>query len=117
MPGLKTIHPGRPLQLGFIGGGLSSAIGPAHFSACRLDGRWELVAGSFSRRGEINMATAEAWHISKDRVYQSWQGMVTDEIEKLDSCQRVVGSSLYCRFYEKNERNKWQDISLNFSSL
>ena len=37
MPGLKTIHPGRPLQLGFIGGGLSSAIGPAHFSACRLD--------------------------------------------------------------------------------
>ena len=85
MPRFKTIHPGRPLQLGFIGGGLSSAIGPAHFSACRLDGRWELVAGSFSRSVEINLATAEAWHISKDRVYQSWQGMVTDEIEKLDA--------------------------------
>lgn len=39
------------------------------------------------------------------------------EFDKLDECQRVIGSSLYCRVYLKNEKNKWEDISLNFSAL
>jgi|GEM_PF-545291 len=39
------------------------------------------------------------------------------EFDKLDECQRVIGSSLYCRVYVKDEKNKWQDISLNFSAL
>lgn len=39
------------------------------------------------------------------------------EFDKLDECQRVIGSSLYCRFYQKDDKNKWQDVSLNFSSL
>ena len=54
---------------------------------------------------------------AKKEAKELGEQSIIDEIEKLDSCQRVVGSSLYCRFYEKNERNKWQDISLNFSSL
>ncbi len=43
-----------PLKLGFIGGGLSSSIGPTHYAACQLDGRWQLVSGFFSRNKEIN---------------------------------------------------------------
>lgn len=39
------------------------------------------------------------------------------QFDKLDECQRVIGSSLYCRVYVKDSKNKWQDISLNFSSL
>ncbi|OBX17747.1 MULTISPECIES: DUF3164 family protein [Bizionia] len=37
--------------------------------------------------------------------------------DKLDECQTVIGSSLYCRIYARDDKNKWQDISLNFSSL
>lgn len=39
------------------------------------------------------------------------------QFDKLDECQTVIGSSLYCRVYVRDEKNKWQDISLNFSSL
>lgn len=37
--------------------------------------------------------------------------------DKLDECQIVEGTSLYCRAYIKNAKDKWEDVSLNFSSL
>ena len=37
--------------------------------------------------------------------------------DKLDECQRVVGTSLYCRAYRRGKNNNWEDISLQFSSL
>lgn len=39
------------------------------------------------------------------------------EFDKLDDCQRVTGTAMYCRFYKKNQKGKWEDISLQFSSL
>ena len=39
------------------------------------------------------------------------------EFDKLDDCQRVVGTSLYCRLYIRDEKSRWQDVSLQFSSL
>tara|TARA_Y100000294_G_scaffold53444_1_gene50371 strand:- start:120 stop:863 length:744 start_codon:yes stop_codon:yes gene_type:complete len=74
-----------PLCLGFIGGGLSSTIGQTHYAASRLDGRWQLVAGFFSRHREINRKTAETWHIPLDRLYESWQSLITSERDKLDA--------------------------------
>lgn len=40
-----------------------------------------------------------------------------EEFDKLDECQIVEGTSMYCRMYIKNDKHKWEDISLNFSSL
>lgn len=54
---------------------------------------------------------------AKKEARELGEQAIIDELEKLDQCQRVVGTSLYCRFYEKDAKNKWQDISLNFSSL
>lgn len=54
---------------------------------------------------------------AKKEARELGEQAIIDEIDKLDQCQRVVGTSLYCRFYERDEKNKWQDISLNFSSL
>jgi len=39
------------------------------------------------------------------------------EFEKLENCQRVVGSSLYCRAYKLDDQGKWNDINVQFSSL
>lgn len=39
------------------------------------------------------------------------------EFDKLDECQRVTGSSMYCRLHIRDEKNKWKDVSLQFSSL
>jgi|TARA_B100000315_G_scaffold136259_1_gene125548 predicted dehydrogenase len=74
-----------PLSLGFIGGGLSSAIGQTHFAATQLDGRWRLAAGVFSRHSEINSKTAEAWNVSNDRLYESWQTFLDAETDRLDA--------------------------------
>jgi|SRR5665647_487266 len=51
-----------PLKLGFIGGGINSAVGRAHYSACRMDGRFEVVAGCFSRDKANNVATGKVFN-------------------------------------------------------
>lgn len=40
-----------------------------------------------------------------------------DEFDKLDECQKVTGSSLYCRLHVRDDKGKWKDVSLQFSSL
>ena len=52
----------KPLKLGFIGGGINSAVGRAHYSACRMDGRFEVAAGCFSRDTATNHASMAAYH-------------------------------------------------------
>lgn len=52
----------KPLRLGFIGGGINSAVGRAHYAACRMDGKFEVVAGCFSRDEETNRETARAFN-------------------------------------------------------
>ncbi|UGU15186.1 DUF3164 family protein [Sinomicrobium kalidii] len=39
------------------------------------------------------------------------------EFDKLDDCQRVVGTVIYCRLYIKGDNGKWQNVSLQFSAL
>jgi hypothetical protein len=39
------------------------------------------------------------------------------EFDKLNDCLVVVGSAKYIRVYTKDEKNRWTDISLNFSSI
>lgn len=39
------------------------------------------------------------------------------EFDKLNDCLIVVGSAKYIRVYTRDEKNRWKDVSLNFSSL
>ncbi|MEO5338922.1 MAG: Gfo/Idh/MocA family oxidoreductase [Magnetococcus sp. MYC-9] len=75
----------RPLSLGFVGGGLSSAVGQAHFSASQLDGRWRLECGVFSRNREVNRHTGRAWHIAAERVHDSLEALIEAETGRLDA--------------------------------
>src|SRR3990170_1788229 len=69
-----------PLRLGFIGGGINSAVGRAHYAACRMDGKFEIVAGCFSRDDAVNAATGEAFNC---RPYTSAGSMMN--VHKLDA--------------------------------
>jgi hypothetical protein len=40
-----------------------------------------------------------------------------NEFDKLNDCLIVVGTAKYVRVYTKNEKNRWEEISLNTSSL
>ena len=74
----------RPLQIGFIGGGLNSAVGKTHRIAAELDGRWKLAAGFFSRDATINKATGEMWGVEK-RTYPNLNTFLTEEAGKVDA--------------------------------
>lgn len=95
-----------PLSLGFIGGGLSSAIGQVHFGASRLDGHWRLEAGVFSQNSETNRKTAETWYVPQDRLYESWQSFLAAEADKLDAVVVLTPtpdhSDIVCALLEKN---------------
>ncbi|NVK24678.1 MAG: Gfo/Idh/MocA family oxidoreductase [Gammaproteobacteria bacterium] len=65
----------RKLKVGFIGGGINSAVGYAHYCASHLDGNFELIAGAFSRNSEINKQSAEQYGV-RDAVYDDWQELI-----------------------------------------
>ncbi|RRO02309.1 Gfo/Idh/MocA family protein [Pectobacterium aquaticum] len=83
---MKTDNKQHPvLKLGFIGGGLNSAIGVTHQIASQMDGRFELVSGCFSRDDIINNETAKKWGVSSDRVYNNQYDFLESESERLDA--------------------------------
>ncbi len=74
----------EPLKLGFIGGGINSAVGYTHKIASQMDNRWKLVAGCFSTHEDINFATAEKYGVEKNRVYYKYLDFLQNET-KLDA--------------------------------
>lgn len=67
----------QPLRLAFIGGGSNSAVGYVHFAAARLDNKFSVVAGAFSRDPAVNQQTAAQWNIAPDQVFADWRDLIT----------------------------------------
>lgn len=75
----------KPLRLGFIGGGVNSAVGTTHFIASQMDGLFRVEAGCFSRHADVNEQTANRWGIPRERLYATWEAMLQHEQGKLDA--------------------------------
>jgi len=75
----------KKLKLAFLGGGFESAVGRAHRAAVEMDQRFELIAGCFSRKAEINQSSALKYGISPDRTYQSLDQLLAGETGKVDA--------------------------------
>ena len=54
---------------------------------------------------------------ARKQVRELGDDKLIEEFDKLNDCLIVVGSTKYVRVYTLDEKNKWKDISLNFSSL
>lgn len=72
-------------KIGFIGGGVDSAVGYAHFVASSMDDLWGLEAGVFSRNPEGNLSAAKAYGVAADRVYHTVQEFLVNEKDRLDA--------------------------------
>ena len=59
--GSYILNSNRPIEIGFIGGGINSAIGETHRIASQMDGCFRLVAGAFSTSKAVNLQTASAY--------------------------------------------------------
>ena len=63
-----------------VGGGKDAFIGGVHRIALRLDGHYELVAGSFSSNFANSKETGEKIGIAQDRIYKTYQEMAEKEV-------------------------------------
>ena len=54
---------------------------------------------------------------ARKQVRELGDEKLMEAFDKLNDCLIVVGSAKYCRVYTKDDKNRWRDVSLNFSSL
>jgi predicted dehydrogenase len=80
----------RTLRLGMVGGGPGAGIAPAHRRAARLDGRFDLVAGAFSRHADANRAMGEELGIAPERIYADFNAMAATEARRSDGIECAV---------------------------
>ncbi len=71
-------------RIGFIGGGVNSAIGRSHVIASQMDGKFKLEAGAFSRNSETNRKTGLEFQVDEKRVYEDYRQMIQKEKGRLD---------------------------------
>lgn len=78
----------RKIRYGMVGGGPGAFIGEVHRMAAALDGKIELVAGSFSSDFEKTKMKGEELNIDKNRLYKSYVEMAKKE-SSLPEAERI----------------------------
>lgn len=73
-----------------VGGGEGAFIGAVHRMAARLDGRWDLVAGSFQSDAEKSIAFGKALGLADDRCYGDFGVMAAGEARRTDRIDAVA---------------------------
>ena len=74
-----------------VGGGPGAGIAETHRTAMRLDNKYVLVAGAFSRDREKSLTAAKELRIDLDRVYSDYGAMADVESNrKNDPIDAVV---------------------------
>ena len=88
----------QALRIGFIGGGVDSAVGGVHRIAASMDGRWRLVSGCFSTIDKINLQTGLSWGVEKNRIYPDWKRFLKAEKGRLDAVAVLTPTPAHERF-------------------
>lgn len=79
----------RQIRVGMVGGGPGAGIAETHRTAMRLDDRYVLVAGVFSRDREKSLTAAQRLRIPEDRVYGDYAAMAMVESRRADGIEVV----------------------------
>ena len=74
----------RKVRIGMVGGGPGAGIAETHRTAMRLDDRYEIAAGVFSRDSEKSLFAAKKLGIPRDRVYPDFVTMSEAESRRKD---------------------------------
>ena len=78
------------LKLGIVGGGPGSWIGNIHRIASRIDGKYKICAGSFSRNPKISYAFGASLNLDKSRCYSNYKTMANTEFKRKDGIDVVA---------------------------
>src|ERR1700726_3721616 len=74
----------RKVRVGMVGGGPGAGIAETHRTAMRLDDRYVIVAGVFSRDREKSLSAAKKLYIPEDRIYSDYVAMAEAESARKD---------------------------------
>ena len=80
----------RKIRIGMVGGGKNAFIGGVHRIALRLDGYYELVAGSFSSNFDNSKETGKDLGLAEDRIYETYHEMAEKESSLSDGIDVVA---------------------------
>jgi predicted dehydrogenase len=80
----------RKIRAGMVGGGPGAGIAETHRIAMRLDDRYQLVAGAFSRDHQKSLAAGRRFGIAVDRIYPDYATMAERERARDDRIDAVV---------------------------
>ena len=69
----------KKINIGFVGGGKESSIGLTHRIASRMDSRYNICAGVFSRNKNKSKNIAKRLGITEDRAYSNYKEMAYKE--------------------------------------
>lgn len=75
----------RKVRVGMVGGGPGAGIAETHRTAMRLDDRYAIVGGVFSRDPDKSLTAAKKLHIPKDRIYPDYVAMAEAESRRHDN--------------------------------
>lgn len=78
------------IRIGMVGGGPGAGIANAHRMGMRLDDRYTLVAGAFSRSLEKSRQAAAELHVDPSRIYQHYAEMAREEAAREDGIDVVA---------------------------
>lgn len=78
------------IRIGMVGGGPGAGIAKAHRMGMRLDDRYALVAGAFSRSLEKSQQAAAELGVAEDRVYRDYVEMAREEATREDGIEVVT---------------------------
>jgi predicted dehydrogenase len=80
-----TTAENRKVRVGMVGGGPGAGIAETHRIAMRLDDRYVIAAGVFSRDRQKSLAAARKLNIPEDRVYSDFVVMAEAESGRKDN--------------------------------
>lgn len=73
------------IRVAMIGGGINSAVGRVHEIAMKMDGRFDLLAGCFSRNADNNRLSGQQYGVASERVYESAEQLLAAEASRIDA--------------------------------
>ena len=88
-------------KVAFIGGGINSAVGQTHKIACQMDGRFQVVAGAFSKDEEINRKTGEIFQINPDRIYTHYEDLLRMEKGQIEAIVVLTPTDIHSEVVKK----------------
>ena len=79
----------RKVRVGMVGGAPGAGIAGSHRIAMRLDDRYLLMAGVFSRSREKSLVAAKQLGVSEDRAYSDFETMAEAESKRDEGIEAV----------------------------